>query len=408
MCTNKANSITDNRELPSAPNPRYTPPMLPLHATRVLDLTRLLPGAVCTMLLHDLGAEIIKIEDPQGGDYARWMPPLLDDMGVFFRSSNRGKKSVVIDLKSESGQAVLHKLVEGADALIEGFRPGVTQRLGADYETLRAINPRLVYCSLSGWGQDGPYSQVSGHDLNYIARNGLLGANLNPDTPGTQAADVAGAYVAVMGILAALLKRHETGRGDYLDVALSEAAMPLAMAAWVEANAQKAEDPFISLRGESASYNVYESADGQPLALGAIEPKFWANFCRAVGMPDWIPQHTQRERQPELIRLVAALFKTKTAAAWETLLAGVDCCFTLVIAPGRLLDDPQIRARGLVGVTDAGLPWMRSPIRLGDDKIELREAPAYGEHTRQTLAEIGYSAGEIERLANIGIIRQAP
>ena len=382
--------------------------MLPLHATRILDLTRLLPGAVCTMLLHDLGAEVIKIEDPNGGDYARWMPPLLDGMGVFFRSSNRGKKSVVIDLKAEAGQAVLHKLISTADALIEGFRPGVTARLGADYETLRAINPRLVYCSLSGWGQDGPYSQLSGHDLNYIARNGLLGANLNPDTPGAQAADVAGAYVAVIGLLAALLKREKTGHGDYLDVALSEAAMPLAMAAWVEATAPKAEEPFISLRGESACYNVYESADGQPLALGAIEPKFWANFCRAIEKPEWIEQQTRRERQPELIRMVSALFETKTADEWDTLLPGADCCFTRVISPGRLLDDPQIRARGMVGLSEEGLPWMRSPIRLGDDKIELREAPAYGEHSRATLAEIGYAAGEIDRLIDLGVIRQAP
>ena len=176
------------------------------------------------MLLHDLGAEIIKIEDPRGGDYARWMSPLIDGLGVFFRSSNRGKKSIVLDLKSEAGQAVLHKLVETADVLIEGFRPGVTARLGADYDTLRAINPRLVYCSLSGWGQTGPDAQVSGHDLNYIARNGVLGAESNPSTPGSQVADVGGSYVAVMGILAALLKRHQTGYGDYIDVALSEAA----------------------------------------------------------------------------------------------------------------------------------------------------------------------------------------
>lgn len=382
--------------------------MLPLHATRVLDLTRLLPGAVCTMLLRDLGAEIIKIEDPHGGDYARWMPPLIDGMGVFFRSSNRGAKSVVIDLKAEAGQKILHELASTADALIEGFRPGVTARLGADYATLSAINPRLVYCSLSGWGQDGPYAQVSGHDLNYIARNGLLGAERTPRTPGAQAADIAGAYVAVMGLLAALLKREKTGRGDYLDVALAEAAMPLAMTAWVEAKAPKADDPFISLRGESACYNVYYSADDKPLALGAIEPKFWANFCQAAEKSEWIEQQTRRERQPALIKAVAALFKTKTAAAWHDLLNDADCCFTRVIAPGRLLDDPHIRARGMVGVTDNGLPWMRSPIRLGSDEIDLREAPGYGEHTRETLAEIGYAADEIDRLIDAGVIRQAP
>ena len=269
--------------------------MRPLHNARILDLTRLLPGAVCTMLLRDLGADIIKIEDPQTGDYARLMPPLIDGMGAFFQASNRGKKSIAIDLKSAAGQTVLHRLVSSADVLIEGFRPGVTTRLGADYETLRAVNPRLVYCSLSGWGQTGPYAPLSGHDLNYIARNGLLGADLTPATPGAQVADVSGAYVAVMGILAALLQRQTTGAGDYLDVALSEAAMPLALTAWVEAQTANTADDFISLRGESACYRVYQCADGEPVALGAVEAKFWANFCRAVEQPAWIAGQYDRE-----------------------------------------------------------------------------------------------------------------
>lgn len=382
--------------------------MKPLHATRILDLTRLLPGAVCTMLLHDLGAEIIKIEDPNGGDYARWMPPLIDGLGVFFRSSNRGKKSVVIDLKSEAGQAVLHRLVSTADVLIEGFRPGVSARLGADYETLRAVNPRLVYCSLSGWGQSGPDAQVSGHDLNYIALGGVLGAEQIPRTPGAQAADVGGSYVAVMGVLAALLKRHRTGLGDYIDVALSEAAMPMALAAWVEANTTPDDEAFISLRGESACYKVYDSADCQPLALAALEPKFWVNFCRAVERPEWIDRHTIRGQQPALIESVAALFRTKTAAEWAAALKDADCCFTRVLSPGGLPDDPQIAARGMVGVTDSGVPWMRSPVRLGADEVTISEAPGYGEHTRAVLSPIGYADGEIDRLIDAGDILQAP
>lgn len=382
--------------------------MKPLHATRILDLTRLLPGAVCTMLLRDLGAEVIKIEDPQGGDYARWMPPLLDGLGLFFRSSNRGKKSVVIDLKNEAGQAVLHKLVEKSDVLIEGFRPGVTARLGADYGTLSAVNPRLVYCALSGWGQDGSYAQISGHDLNYIARNGVLGAEQEPQTPASQVADVGGSYVAVMGILAALLKRQQTGRGDYVDVALSESAMPLAMAAWVEANATPDDVNFISLRGESACYNVYHSGDGQPLTLAAIEPKFWTNFCRAVEKPEWIELHTIRDQQPALIKSARALFKTKTAAEWTALLEDADCCFTRVVASAQLLDDPQMQARGMVGVSQDGVPWMRSPIRLSGDTFELSDAPEYGEHTRAVLAEIGYEESAIDRLIGAGVIRQTP
>ena len=380
----------------------------PLDDTRILDLTRLLPGAVCSMILNDLGAEIIKVEDTHSGDYARRMPPLIDGMGAFFRSSNRGKKSMALDLKTDGGQAVLHQLVRTADVLIEGFRPGVTARLGADYETLAAINPRLVYCSLSGWGQTGPYASVSGHDLNYIARNGVLGADLEPRTPGSQVADIGGSYTAVMGILAALLKRCRTGLGDYIDVALSEAAMPVAMTAWVEAQSPSADSAFISLRGESASYRVYASADDQPVTLAAIEPKFWANFCRAVDKPEWIAQHRDKHQQPSLIEAVAALFKTKTAAAWAELLDEADCCFSRVISPDQLLDDPQVRARDMVGISEDGVPWMRSPVRLSEDELHLREAPAHGKNSAELLGEIGYTDDQIERLLLAGIIRQAP
>ena len=382
--------------------------MPPLHNTRILDLTRLLPGAVCTMLLRDLGAEIIKIEDTRAGDYARSMPPLIKGMGAFFRSSNAGKLSLAIDLKTAAGQRILHKLVETADVLIEGFRPGVTARLGADYETLKAINPRLVYCSLSGWGQSGPYAQASGHDLNYIARNGLLGADMNPSTPGAQAADVAGSYVAVMSILAVLLQRERSGRGDYLDVSLAEAAMPLAMAAWVEAQTQPSEQAFISLRGQSACYRVYWTADDQPVALGAIEPKFWSNFCQAVDRRDWTAKQHTRPSQPALIDEVAALFKSRTADAWAALLDEADCCFSRVVSPAELLDEPQVQARGMVGVDADGLAWMRSPIRLGATEHDLAPAPAQSQHTAKVLTDLGYTSTEIERLLERGVIRQAP
>ena len=380
--------------------------MRPLHATRILDLTRLLPGAVCSMLLRGLGAEIIKIEDPRGGDYARWMPPLHEDgMSLFFHSGNRGKKSVVIDLKSEAGRAILQKLVSGADVLIEGFRPGVMARLGADYETLNALNPRLVYCSLSGWGQTGPLAQVSGHDLNYIASNGLLGAQTDPNTPGAQVADVAGAYVAVMGILAALLKRERTGLGDFLDAALAEAAMPLNYISWIRTCASPEQAAGVSLNGDSACYRVYQSADGEALALAIVEDKFWANFCQAVDQPEWIDQHDRPECQPALIAALTEMFGSKSGAEWQNLLEGRDCCFTRVKAPDQLLDDPHWRARGMLGIDEAGLPWMRSPLRLGGDAMDIEPAPAYGEHTREVLLAHGWDEGEIERLADEGVIR---
>ncbi len=381
--------------------------MNPLDNTRILDMTRLLPGAVCTMLLGDLGAKIIKVEDPVAGDYARLMPPLIDGMGAFFRSSNRGKKSIALDLKQDAGQAVLHRLVEQADALIEGFRPGVTARLGADYETLRAINPRLVYCSLSGWGQTGPLAHVSGHDLNYIARNGLLGGELNPQTLGAKVADVGGAYVGVMGVLAALLQVERSGAGDYVDVALSEAAMPFAMLGWVQACAQGSGDKVLDLGGANACYRLYFCADGEPVALSAVEMKFWANFCVAVGKPEWIALHTAADRQPTLIEEISKLFRRKSAADWADLLEDADCCFSRVIAPEALHDDPQMRARSMVGVTAEGVPWMRSPIRLSNDAIGLRSAPAHGEHSRQVLLDCGFTDSEVEALLAAGVIRES-
>lgn len=379
--------------------------MKPLTGIRVLDLTRLLPGAVCTMMLYDMGAEVIKIEDPIHGDYARWMPPMIEGLGAFFRSSNRGKKSVVIDLKQEQGQAILHCLVETADVVIEGFRPGVTRRLRADYETLQQINPRLVYCSLSGWGQDGPYVNVSGHDLNYVALNGLLGAQETPQPLGGQIADVGGAYVGVMGILAALFKRSNTDDGDYIDVALSESAMPFAMVAWVESFITNRDRGNLALTGGNAYYRVYYTQDEQPVALGAIEPKFWANFCHAVDKPEWVDNYTDPERQAILIQSLTRLFKEKTADEWGATLGNADCCFTRITAPYDLMDDPHIQVRGMVGVTEKGVPWMRSPIHLTDDDIVLQPAPEYGADTQIVLQQLGYSDDELAQLLIDNIIR---
>lgn len=381
--------------------------MKPLAGIRVLDLTRLLPGAVCTMLLYDMGAEIIKIEAPNGGDYARWMPPMIDGLGAFFRSSNRGKKSVIIDLKTTQGQSILHKMVESSDVVIEGFRPHVTKRLHVDYDTLKQINPRLVYCSLSGWGQDGPYHNVSGHDVNYVSLNGLLGAQETPQPLGGQIADVGGSYVGVMGILGALLKRVTTGEGNYIDVALSESAMPFGMVAWVESYLTKRDRGHLSLTGGNAYYRVYTSKDNQSMALGTIEPKFWANFCNAVGKPEWIENYTAPERQPSLIQDLTALFMTKTANEWGALLNNADCCFTQITPPYALADDPHIQAREMVGVTDAGVPWMRSPIRFSDDTIDLHPAPEYGADTNAILSTFGYSKDELAHLNRDGIIQQA-
>lgn len=376
----------------------------PLDGIRVLDLTRLLPGAIATLLLADMGAEVIKVEDPIAGDYARWMPPLVDGLGAFFRASNRDKQSIILNLKQEEGQQIFHKLVKSADVVIEGFRPGVTQRLRADYETLRQINPGIIYCSLSGWGQDGPYQPISGHDLNYIALYGLLGGMQAPQVLGGQVADVGGAFVGVMGITAALFRRERTGQGDAIDVSLAESALPFAFLEMVDSISSGRNTGQGALTGGSAYYYVYTSKDHLPMALGAVEPKFWANFCNAVGHPEWIELQHEEDQQERLKNDVSALFAEKSAQEWQALLADADCCFTLVTPPQRVPDDPQVQARGMMGMGADGLPWMRSPVRFRDAEFSPGTAPDYGEHTESVLRAAGYSEEELAAYTASGAI----
>ncbi len=373
---------------------------LPLDGVRVLDLTRLLPGAVCTMLLGELGAEIVKIEPPEG-DYARWMPPLLDGLGAFFRATNAGKQSVALNLKHADGQAALARLARAADVVIEGFRPGVMDRLNGDWAALSAANPRLIYCSLSGWGQDGPYAQVSGHDLNYAALGGLLGAMGTPQPLGGQVADVGGAYAALAGILAALFQRERTGAGAYIDAALCEGGMPFVFQAWVEALLLGSAGGAGSLTGGLACYNVYRAGDGAPVALAALEPKFWANFCAAVQRPDLLPDHLQPQRQPYLAAELAQLFAQRPADEWQARLGSADCCFTLVTPLAALAADPQVQARGTLRRDPDGVPRLRSPLRLGDPPAPGPVA-ALGQHTRAALLAAGYSEGEVDALLAAG------
>ncbi len=377
-----------------------------LDGIRILDLTRLLPGGVCTMMLADMGADVVKIEDPDGGDYARWMPPVIDGLGAFFRMNNRNKRSVVINLKDEAGQAVFKKLVESADVLIEGFRPGVMARFGCGYDDLRVINPRLVYCSLSGWGADGPYVNRSGHDLNYISAGGITGAVNTPQPPGGQIADIGGAYIAVAGVLASLFKRERTDLGSCVDVALSESALPFVMLPWIEAVIQQKREPGL-LTGGYACYNIYSTKDGKRVSLAALEPKFWANFCGAVGLPDLSGEnYLDPARQEELKRRLAELFATKTANQWREILHDVDCCFEVVAQLLDVADNPHIKSRGMMGISENDAPWMRSPVRLSGEIFEIGAVPGYGEHTRSVLREAGYEDAAIDVLTASGAIRE--
>ena len=374
--------------------------------TRVLDLSRLLPGPYCSRILADFGAEVVKIELPGGGDWLRHMPPLADGESILFQALNRGKKSLTLNLKSDAGRAIFLQLAETADVLLESFRPGVMERLGLGYERLVDANPRLVYCSLSGYGREGPYRQRAGHDLNYIGLAGLLdltGARDAPPTiPGAPVADLTGALWATAGILLALLARERTGQGQRVDGSFLGAALAcLPMALAQHAGKQPVERGSSNLTGSLICYHVYETQDSKYMTLAALEPEFWAAFCQAVGREDLIEQQFAPTVPGEpAYEELCALFRTRTRQEWTELLSGTDSCCEPTYTLEEALASAPVQALGML--TGTGL---LPPVRLSSRPVRpANPAPALGQHTGSLLAELGYSAAEVKRLKAQGVV----
>jgi alpha-methylacyl-CoA racemase len=393
----------------------------PLSGIRVLDLSRLLPGAYATQMLADFGADVIKIEEPGSGDYGRFMPPHgAGGMSLYFLAINRNKRSVTLNLKSEQGREAFLRLARTADVVLESFRPGVMERLGLGYEQIKEIRPGLIYCAISGYGQDGPYRLRAGHDLNYAGYAGLLnynrGSHGEPAMPATQLGDLAGgSFMAVIGILAALAGRAQTGAGHMVDVSMTEGVMallPLVTAAYLNTGEPPTPGQN-SLDGGLPCYNIYETADGKHVTFAALEYKFWHTFCTHIGHLELLPFHTPvgpGERE-QAIEMLQAIFKTKTRDEWIAELADIDACVGPIYTIDEALNDPHAQARGtsitsqVAGESDSTFRTIPSFPRLSGVEQEQRySAPGLGEHTDALLQELGYSEAEIERMRSGGAI----
>ncbi|HET7500330.1 MAG TPA: CaiB/BaiF CoA-transferase family protein [Kofleriaceae bacterium] len=378
-----------------------------LQGVRILDLSRLLPGPFLTMVLADLGGDVVKIEDPRLGDYMREVPPRKGNLSGRYLAVNRGKRSAVLDLKTPAGRDAMLRMVGSADVVVESFRPGVMDKLGVGYQALSAANPGIVLCSISGFGQTGPYVARAGHDIGYLAIAGVLAmggeADGAPMMPGVQIADLAGgALWGATAILAALVGRHRTGKGAHLDISMTEGALAL-LAAEV-GNLDCGARPTRGqerLNGGQACYSIYRTQDGRYLAVGALEPKFWIALNEGIGRkPDVSELIEPPAGQARAKAEIAAIFASKTAAEWTQILAHHDCCVELVTEVDELPDHPLHRAREVFFTIDGGPgvgPVLQVRTPLGTPRSP-GPPPRHGEHTRTVLAEFGFSEAEIAQL----------
>src|SRR5262249_40000592 len=390
--------------------------MKPLDNIIVLDLTRLLPGAVATMMLGDFGAEIVKIEELGIGDPARQSRAGIKQPGAYFLATNRNKRSITINLKHERGRGIFLKLVEKADVVVEGFRPGVMDRLGVGYETLKALNPRLIYCAITGYGQDGPYRLKAGHDANYLSVAGLLGVNGPKGGPpalsGVQLADLAGGRLdAGMGLLRALRARGRTGEGQFVDISMTDCSLSMMYVPFASflANGAQPQRGNEGLSGRYACYQLYETKDSRYLSLGALEPKFWENACRVLGREEFIEKCFNDRAQEEIIAAFREIFKTRTAAEWLAAFENVDTCIALVNDIAEMIEDPQIKNRGLIAEiehpTEGRFKQTPPPLNLSPTPGAIgAPPPRLGEHTREILKRLDYTDETVESLAREGVI----
>jgi alpha-methylacyl-CoA racemase len=390
----------------------------PLAGVKIIDFTRLLPGPIATMFLADLGADVIKVEDPDNPDYIRDFEPQIGGTSAYYLALNRNKRSLAVNYLSAEGKQVILDLVKTADVLVEQFRPGIMESMGLGYETLKQINPKLIYVSITGYGQTGSMAQAAGHDLNYIAIAGALGItgtpNGKPVIPGFQLADIAGGgYMAMNAVTAALYQREKTGKGEYIDVSMTDAVLPFSALAFA---ANQSNQSFkglgnTELSGGLPNYNVYKCADGKYIALGSLEPKFWGAFCNKVDKPEW--SNKQLGSDVEIAQLkeeVQQLFSTKTSGEWLRLFEGEDICLTKINEPRDLAIDTYLQERGMFIENEhpavGKYKTINQPLKFkGATFGENWPAPVLGSDTSAILNELGYATGRVIDLANKQVIK---
>ena len=388
----------------------------PLEGLKILDFTTLLPGPFATMNLADMGAEVLRITSGSRPDMAAFAPPFFPGTDLSFATAylGRGKRCLALNLKDARAVRIVHQLLGRYDILIEQFRPGVMARFGLDYESLKKINPALIYCSLTGYGQDSPISGRAGHDINYLARSGLMSYSGRKDTGpsplGMQIADVAsGSNNAVIGILAAVISRMNTGRGQHIDISMTDGTIAfnaLVAGAYLVDGQEPGREGFL-LNGGSL-YDFYETKDGGYVSFGGLEPQFFAAFCNAIGRPDLIEGGVTPTNLEEVKNEIRAVMKTKTRDEWMEIFDKTDACVDPVLSLSEALDDPHTKKRGLVVELDLAtggkVRQLANPIRFSETKQEYTKAGVQaGTHTREVLKELGYSDQEIDVFAREGL-----
>ena len=389
----------------------------PLASLKVLDFSTLLPGPFATLLLADMGAEVLRVESPTRPDMVRLLPPSEDNVSAVHGYINRSKRSLALDLKTPEGREVVHRLVKDYDIVVEQFRPGVMDKLGVGYETLKAINPGLIYCSITGYGQDGPYRDRAGHDLNYLSIAGMTSYNgrrdSGPAPMAFQVADVAGGSChAVMGLLAAVIHRQNTGEGQQLDISMTDAAFSLHGLAAPPALVA-GEDPALeatTLNGGSF-YDCYRTRDGRYLSVAGLEPQFFSQFCAALGQPDLAAKGLSRDPADvaEVKAIIAEAIGAQDYDHWCRLFADLDCCVEPVLSFSEAARHPQLQARGMVVEVprhDGGRQrQVASPFKFSATPVGYRFSGArLGQHREEVLREQGFADDDIARLRDAGAL----